>query len=527
MKKTLSVICLIIVLSVLLSTVCFAAEPEYDTLADWDLKVAVPEGTTAVLKGNCYYIYAQKAGYIPYVMITTYNYESGDKFISDFTAYMQKQYKDLKVTAEAEEKLIGNKNCTEIDYSYSVSAYEVKDRRIITVHNGTVYMFASKEIEKRGETIGDMLDRVVAECVFLSEEPEDLIELPEEQPGLAEEPAEETGEPSVLELLNAPVDAYIYTQDDGMLKYWIDLTGTISDDVVLHCWFRSGDPIWHEKLYILKPDMDDIGKSVIEVSRITDLEGNDITDSFKKLKVRTYDDHITMVVKRDKKTLAGGGDDNILTGNYRMEPALVSAKYEYRNDSGMLKYWLDTDGDDIKLHAMFRSGDPEYYEEVFTFDGKTAEKDGDYTLKINNVYSGYGEDVSGWFKSLTLTEAQGAVVMSVKRDENTLAGGAEDNILTGTYMFEPRSCLRPVNKGPYKPEELAEWARIKFFCETGFFTPLAEAEKNADGTITIHLYEIVEASDIPAHTATYAWYTVDEYGNGVNDITGDAVSLFP
>ena len=71
MKKTLSIICTVLVLSILFSTAAFAAEENFDTLADWNLKVAVPEGTTAVLKGNCYYIYAQKAGYIPYVMITT------------------------------------------------------------------------------------------------------------------------------------------------------------------------------------------------------------------------------------------------------------------------------------------------------------------------------------------------------------------------------------------------------------------------------------------------------------------------
>lgn len=30
------------------------------------------------------------------------------------------------------------------------------------------------------------------------------------------------------------------------------------------------------------------------------------------------------------------------------------------------------------------------------------------------------------------------VLMQVKRDESTLAGGEEDNILTGNYVFLPR-----------------------------------------------------------------------------------------
>ena len=532
MKKIISSICLILMLSMLLSTACFADEGNYDTLADWDIKVAVPDGATAVLKGNSYYIYAKKTGYIPYVMITTYKYDSADKFISDFTAYMQKQYSDLKVASEAARKTIGGKDCTEIDYSYKVSGYEVKDRRVIIVFDGLTYMFASKEIEKRGDTLGDMLEQVVAGCKFLTEETEEPVELPEEHPELTEdneeapENPEEPKDTSVLALLNAPVDAYVYAQDDGMLKYWIDLTGTISDDVVLHCWFRSGDPTWYEKLYILEPAMNDLGKSVIEVNRITDLEGNDLTEGFKTLRVRTYDDHITLVVKRDKKSLAGGGDDNILSGNYRMEPARVSTAYEFRNDKGMLKYWLEPGDPSMKLHAMFRSGDPEYYEQTFILDTENAEKDGEFTLLIDKVLTEDGHDVSDWFTSLKLTEVQGAYILNVKRDEKTLAGGAEDNILTGTYMFEPKSYLKPEKEGPYTPEELTAWARIKYFTENAFFPPEAEAKKNADGTVTIHLFEIVEAADIPAHTATYAWYTVDKYGDGVNDITGEAVSLF-
>ena len=542
MKKIISSICLILMLSMLLSTACFADEGNYDTLADWNIKVAVPDGATAVLKGNSYYIYAKKTGYIPYVMITTYKYDSADKFISDFTAYMQKQYSDLKVTSEAAEKTIGGRDCTEIDYSYKVSGYEVKDRRVIIVVDGLTYMFASKEIEKRGDTLGDMLEQVVAGCEFLTEETEEPVELPEEHPDLTEdneespkgagktpEPEEEPAEPkdtSVLALLNAPVDAYVHTQDDGMLKYWIDLTGTVSDDVVLHCWFRSGDPTWYEKLYILEPVMDDIGKSVIEVSRITDLEGNDLTEGFKTLKVRTYEDHITLVVKRDKKTLAGGGDDNILSGNYRMEPARVSTAYEFRNDKGMLKYWLEPGDSEMKLHAMFRSGDPEYYEQTFILDTENAEKDGEFTLLVDKVLTEDGQDVSDWFTSLKLTEVQGAYILDVERDESTLAGGAEDNILTGTYMFEPKSCLDPEKEGPCTPEELTAWARIKYFTENAYYPPEAVTEENSNGTVTIQLYENTGAGELPAHRSVYALYILDADGNGFDAVTGEEISLF-
>ena len=75
MKKILRVLCMVLALSMLLTPLCFA-EDNYDTLADWDLRVKVPEGTTAVLKGSSYYIYAQRSGEIPSVMIRAYRYES-------------------------------------------------------------------------------------------------------------------------------------------------------------------------------------------------------------------------------------------------------------------------------------------------------------------------------------------------------------------------------------------------------------------------------------------------------------------
>ena len=47
--------------------------------------------------------------------------------------------------------------------------------------------------------------------------------------------------------------------------------------------------------------------------------------------------------------------------------------------------------------------------------------------------------------------------MNVLRDESTLAGGADDNILTGVSLLEPRSFLLPAEEGPYSAQELAEW----------------------------------------------------------------------
>ena len=124
--------------------------------------------------------------------------------------------------------------------------------------------------------------------------------------------------------------------------------------------------------------------------------------------------------------------------------------------------------------------------------------------------------------------------MTAVRDESTLAGGAEDNILTGDYAMYPvgvgintatgRPAVRPEQSGPYSAEELGRWAQISYFVNYGFFPPEAEVTKNSDGSFTIHLFEIVDLDGL-THTATSAWYVVNAYGSGRNDITGERIEL--
>lgn len=502
MKKFLRVLCMVLVLSMLLTPLCFA-EDNYDTLADWDLKVKVPEGKTAVLKGNQYYIYGQRTGEIPYVMIMAYHYESEEKFITDFTASMQRSYADLKVTKEAARVTIGDKNGWEIDYGYTVSGYQVADRRIIMKVGDWVYMFASKEIAELKRTLGTMLDDVVADCVFLSENGSGLEALEEE------------------EIEFSP--AYLYCLSNGTPKYWIDLSGKMADTIVLHCFFRSSEATFYESVFYLDLTTAEKGSGRIVIHDVTDERGYDVSEWFKSLTLTFKGKQLTMTVKRDDKTLAGGAEDNILSGSYKMTPAGYGVSYQYRQEDGMLKYWLDLGGEDVVLHAMFRSGDPDFYEEIFILDVESAEE-GEYSLDIKKVYNEAGIEVSKWFKSLTLTSVQGAVMMNVQRDEKTLAGGADDNILTGVYLFEPRTYLLPAHNGPYTEKELGQWAQIYYFEHNGFFPPKADVTRNADGSFTVHLYEVVKQGGV-THTATSAWYTVDAYGSGTDDITGRSVEL--
>ena len=139
MKKLTTALCLLLVFVMALTPVCYAAGENTDTLADWDIRVTVPDGATAVLEDDEYYIYAEDVDYIPYVMLTTYDYDSVEEFIPAFTKYMKKNYKDLKVTAEAKEISVGDKSGWEIDYGYKVSGYTIRDRRIAVLHDDLVY----------------------------------------------------------------------------------------------------------------------------------------------------------------------------------------------------------------------------------------------------------------------------------------------------------------------------------------------------------------------------------------------------
>ena len=496
MKKTTSVLCLLLALSMLLSPLCCAAGDNYDTLADWDIRIAVPDGATAVLKGGEYYLYAQKAGYIPYVMLRPYKYESEQKFLEDFTEYMGGQHADLSVTRPPEKLAVGDKLCWETDYSYKISGVEVVDRRIAVKHGERVYMFASKEVPSRGMTVGTMLEDVVAECEFLTED-ESGVEKLEEEYSLA--------------------PAYLYCLDNGMPKYWLDFSGAMADDPVLHCSFRSGEPSFSESVFILKLDTAKSNGGRIDFTDVMDRSGRDVTEWFKRLSIRFEDGELVLDVKRNESTLAGGEEDNILTGVYRMSPVGVCGEYRYYLENGMLKYWLDMSGGKIELHAMFRSGSPEYYEELFTLEAESADGH-EYGVRINKVFNSKGLEVSDWFRSLTLTQVEGAVVMNVRRDERTLAGGEEDNILTGVYLFEPWTCLAPEGDGPFTAAELGRWAQIRYFRQTGVYPQVVKTARKGTG-YSIRLFETAKQSE------ALALYTVDRYGVGTDGLTGLPVRL--
>ena len=189
--------------------------------------------------------------------------------------------------------------------------------------------------------------------------------------------------------------------------------------------------------------------------------------------------------------------------------------YAYES-AGQLKYWIEF-RDEFYLHCLFRSGESEPYEEVYTlypdWEAPSAQQ-----LTIRTVKDENGNDITDRFESLDfLFSSEDVVLMQVRRDEQTLAGGEEDNLLTGEYILKPRE--------EKTPEQLCVLAQEYYKRNYDFYPPEAAFTDNGDGTYTIQLYENVDLGEGESHTATSAWYTVDTYGVGIDEITGRTVDL--
>jgi len=209
--------------------------------------------------------------------------------------------------------------------------------------------------------------------------------------------------------------------------------------------------------------------------------------------------------------------------------------YAYCLDNGDVKYRLATK-DGFSMHCFFQSDSPEYTEVVYKMDLDSAVRTGD-TLTIKKIRDENGNDISDKYKKLTYTFGDGKVIMKVECDESKLAGGGGDNILSGKYVFTAPAEKSPKKKASdagadssdartkYTAAELGKLAQKYYKKKNDFYPPQADVTKNSDGTFTIHLYEKVDNGDGTYHTATSAWYRVNEYGAGKNEITNEKVDI--
>lgn len=95
---------------------------------------------------------------------------------------------------------------------------------------------------------------------------------------------------------------------------------------------------------------------------------------------------------------------------------------------------MDTADGNLTLMFYARSSSPEYYEDPQHMNLDTADISGNvYT--IYNVTDMAGNDMSFKYYSIQFIFEENRVLMVVSADPTKAAGGAGDNILSGTYEF--------------------------------------------------------------------------------------------
>ena len=290
---------------------------------------------------------------------------------------------------------------------------------------------------------------------------------------------------------------YVY-EEDGMPKYWLDFTGSVADNVVLHCFFQTDS--WYETYYVLdfKASVPESHQDTYRIETVWDAKGNDISNWFKTVSLTIQESCVRLYIERDDKTLAGGPSSTILTGLYEMTPAKAGVVYEAYSDN-KLRTWVLLNRDYAELH--FADGTEWHLQ---------AENSDDHTKKAVKIISSDNTDIA--FEYAEISYEQGLILL-------TLNGVGE---YSGVYTLEPRAFLQRDTESEAELKRMAQ-----MYCKriSGFYPPEADAEDNGDGTYTVHLYEIVPNGDGTYHTATSAWYTVNASGVGVDDLFGSAVNL--
>lgn len=206
--------------------------------------------------------------------------------------------------------------------------------------------------------------------------------------------------------------------------------------------------------------------------------------------------------------------------------------YTCQDGSSHIKYGLETENG-IRLHCFFQSGSPEYTEDIYEL--KLSPGEGE-KASVEQVIDGQGVDLTASFRKFDFSFYPDRVVMEVERNTDLLAGGTSDNLETGEYTltasdWKPGSApagekqAETDSLAPWQDRELAAMARAYYQKEANFLAPETECVDNGDGTLTIHLYEMVQDDEETSHTGTSAWYTVDAYGKGKDDVFGNEVKL--
>lgn len=140
---------------------------------------------------------------------------------------------------------------------------------------------------------------------------EESIVVEGSQPQVSNPPVEESSEEEEEKRLE-DYNGYSYYENE-MLKYQLEMTDGF---VVIHGWFRHGEPVWEEELYYLDLSSAEIDGNTYSFSTIQTEAGEDVSFQFVTLDLYLEDNTLTMYVERDPNTMAGGASGSIQTGTY-------------------------------------------------------------------------------------------------------------------------------------------------------------------------------------------------------------------
>ena len=292
-------------------------------------------------------------------------------------------------------------------------------------------------------------------------------------------------------LADKPIySAYIYNDENGLPKYWLDFTGSAADNLVLHAYFFSDS--WYESGFILDfvSAAPNSHQDTYRIENVYDARGNDISKWFKTLSLEIRDDSARLYIERDPATLAGGPDSTILDGSYEMEPAEAGVVYEYIEEN-QLKSWLVLNAANAELH--FSDGRIWYLE---------SESSGDYTRSVTEIVTRTGETVP--FRSLTLTSVQGAMLLNADVNDD----------YSGVFQYAPRVFLQRSQCGI---DEIGRMAQLYYYRHFHSYPRAVDVKAYGDGTFSVHLSEIPDNDNME--------YTVDASGRGTENASGFPIDL--
>ena len=134
-----------------------------------DLGISIAPGSYISIEqtDGFVYVYTQKSGTIPYVIVGCYNITAED-FTDQFTQYMAKEYSDLQVTSQESMITLNDREFSGIVYSYHVGGYVVQDTRLFFAENGNTYMFGAKEIPELSYYVGSTLEETAGSFAHLA-----------------------------------------------------------------------------------------------------------------------------------------------------------------------------------------------------------------------------------------------------------------------------------------------------------------------------------------------------------------------